>query len=384
MGNKLTKMIRKLILKHRPWSLISYLSKLPLMTNLLQYLYYTYFSELNSIKIHINSKCNYNCVYCYSKNIKGEVLPTQKWLETIDKLKDYPVQTIEISGGEPFLHKDLFKILKKCSDINYNITIYTNGSLINKNWIKKLKSLDTHIILSIKYDSVNTYSKCIRSKHSLKKIENNIQALVNNKISVVTFITVTKKNIRYVKRLINRSIELGAFPVIERYVPVKDCKINDQLSINAMDWFYVTKLINKVYSNYKHLIDGVNKIQGRTCSCYTTQVSIMQNGDVLPCQFLPPSMKIGNITNNSLEDVWLLLQNKRKEWLKIPDECKHCKNKLICRGGCRTSAYYMQGTFLRKDPLCGGNYPTTFGHSAFIVIHTFQYKKVNNKLLNKV
>ncbi|MFW9879875.1 MAG: radical SAM protein [Candidatus Thorarchaeota archaeon] len=374
------KLVNSIIQKYKPWTLASYIGRLPFMTDLFQYIYYHYFSEPKSVKIHINSDCNYNCVYCYSSS-KQKVLPTEKWLEFIDELKHYNIQTIEISGGEPFLHKDFIKILKRCIKDNYQITIYTNGSLINSKWVKKIKALNGKIIISIKYDCPETYGRNIKNKIRLKTIDKNIKLLTQNNIPVVAFITVTKNSVKYIKDTINRSIDIGAFPVVERYAPVKDDKINDKLMINSKDWSYVIKLIKKVYSNYSSVIDGVNRIQGSTCSCYTTQFSVMQNGDVLPCQFLPVSQSIGNIKKMGIEDIWQRIEKKRKKWLKLPKECKSCKNKLLCSGGCRTYSFYIHQNFSRKDPLCESNWPTTYGHCAFTVIHALNARNFNNSRL---
>lgn len=383
MGIK--KNISDYMVKHRPFWFFSILGRLPFASDIMKGLYYTNFPGPRSIKIHITNKCNYRCLYCYSSRYEEKAISIPEWLGVIDELSSYDVQTLEISGGEPFLEKGVFDILKKCADKNYQVTIYTNGSLINKDIIKKLKPYKNQIIISVKYDSPENYSEKTKGRYELEKIENNIRLLIRNKIPVIAFITVTKDNFRDMKKIINKSIDLGAFPVVERYMGVKDSKTNKKLSIKSEEWKEAIKMIMKVYSNYRLLIDGISRIQGATCSCYKTQASIMQGGEVLPCQFLPLSMSIGNIKKESFHDIWKKIERKRKEWNKIPKECNNCKSKEICGGGCRTESYYTNSTFLRKDSLCCSNIPTTYGHSASAVIHSFKpYDNINNKKLNKL
>ena len=95
----------------KPWVTIHYLGKLPFMTNIYQYFFYK-FSGPKSVKIHINSQCNFNCIYCYS-DPNRKSLSTIEWLNFIETLDRKNINTIEISGGEPFLDKGLYKILKK-------------------------------------------------------------------------------------------------------------------------------------------------------------------------------------------------------------------------------------------------------------------------------
>jgi radical SAM protein with 4Fe4S-binding SPASM domain len=349
------------------------------MTPLLQRIYFTCFPGPRSVKIHVNYDCNYRCVYCYSNRKNGPALSTQQWLHVIDDLRKYSVQTVEISGGEPFLHNDLLSIVKKCADNGYGITIYTNGSLIDDDWTERLRSLKTPVILAVKYDALGAYARNTRTKHSLRKVEGNIRMAVLAGIPVVAFITVTKQNVKYLRQIISRALTLGAFPLVERYVPARDKKTNSHLNIGSKDWLLALGLIREVYREYSSLIDGVARIQGRTCSCYATQFSIMQNGDVLPCQFLPQSVRIGNITADTLADIWSNLKAMRSSALNIPDDCLQCSNKRSCRGGCRTSSFYAYGTFSRKDPLCVGQHPST----SFALIHQF-YPHIDRIILNPI
>jgi radical SAM protein with 4Fe4S-binding SPASM domain len=370
----------KFIEKRKPWTLASHVARMPFLTQLYQYIYSKHLAGPRSVKIHLNSDCNYNCEYCYATKEKA-LVSTQKWLDFLNELSLFDIQTVEISGGEPLLFKDLGAILNKCSDAGYQVTIYTNGSLINQRFVGMIKQIDTQIIISIKYDCTAAYEKATSSGLHLSIIEKNIMFLVKNNIPVVAFITVNRSNLKHIKDTINRAIELGAFPVIERYVPVKDQKTNKRLCITANDWGYVLGLIKDVYREYNSLIDGVGRIQGRICSCYTTQFSVMQDGSVLPCQFLPNKMSIGNILEDNVINIWLKMQKQQEVWLKLPSDCIACKNKKLCSGGCRTYSYYLNSCFDKKDPLCNGNMPTTYGHCAFTVIHSFKQSKISSSKL---
>ena len=363
--------------------LASHLGNIPYASKLMQKCYYLLSNGPKSVKIHINNECNFNCIYCYSTNNKIDSLKTEDWLNVLDKLSKFNVQTIEVSGGEPTLNKDLHKILKKCEEKNFRVTIYTNGSKITKDFIKKIKSLKIQVIISIKYSFKNDYKKLTRSKFDIDNIEKNMNLLAKNNIPVAAFITVTSSNISKLSSIINKSIKLGGFPIIERYMPLKDNNINKSLCITRKDWDSALRMIAKVYENYKTLISGVNNIQGSTCSCFRTHFTIMQNGDILPCQFMPLDFKIGNIKTERIEEIWGKFSKHRKKWIKKPSECKKCKNIDICGGGCRTHAYYKEKNFLSKDPLCTLNLPTTYGHCAFTVIHSMK-KNVNNNKLNNL
>ena len=79
----------------------------------------------------ICDKCNYNCIYCYNKKPRSFInLDLLKFYNFLCKLKEHLNKTInlELIGGEPTLHSDLYDFCKKCKDNGIIVTIYTNFS----------------------------------------------------------------------------------------------------------------------------------------------------------------------------------------------------------------------------------------------------------------
>lgn len=70
---------------------------------------------IDSVYLHVNSACNLHCLGCYSyvenRNTRNE-LSFDEWKCVIDDLSLLGVKNIVISGGEPFLRKDLREICK--------------------------------------------------------------------------------------------------------------------------------------------------------------------------------------------------------------------------------------------------------------------------------
>jgi len=88
-------------------------------------------------------KCNLNCFYCrISGNINYENKPmsypdksdyfksekdTEYWIECVDRLYKHNKDVFLVNyGGELFLRKDMWKIIKHCNDIGINYTIISS------------------------------------------------------------------------------------------------------------------------------------------------------------------------------------------------------------------------------------------------------------------
>ncbi|OIO41328.1 hypothetical protein AUJ10_01085, partial [Candidatus Pacearchaeota archaeon CG1_02_31_27] len=377
------KMISKKIVKFNiVWRLISSLSKIPFMAQLIQNSYYYFFSYPKTMQLHINSECNYNCLYCYVNDKKVKPLNTEKLLDLITQAKKLGVYNIDFLGGEPFLHKDFYKLLQYTSKQNIGITIFTNGILINDNWIKKIKQLNTQKLLVIKYDyNKEIYGQLTGKEQNFTMVKRIIKKCLSAKIPVITFTVITKFNVNYVNKMIDNFLKLGAFPMFERYLPVKDEQINKKLEISKQEWEQALISITNFYSGIKEIVEGVGYLSGGMCSCFGNNLSIMQDGTVKPCPETPSFLSVGNVNNNSLKKIWKNFEKKRKEWLIIPKECKQCKNKYLCRGGCKAHTFIKYQNLKNKDPLCNTDIPTTYPHCIFPLIRLL--KKQNQTIIKK-
>lgn len=85
-------------------------------------------------------RCNLNCKGCYAGSYSKE---DGLEIEVIDRIlkeaKEMGIYFITISGGEPFIRKDMLDIYEKHSDMYFQV--YTNGILIDKKMAKKLAEL---------------------------------------------------------------------------------------------------------------------------------------------------------------------------------------------------------------------------------------------------
>jgi MoaA/NifB/PqqE/SkfB family radical SAM enzyme len=83
--------------------------------------------------IHFTNKCNLNCLHCYFKSIKTEEeLKIEEIKSVIEKLVEMNVYKFLITGGEPLIRKDIFKICRTLANYKVLFSINTNGTLLNR------------------------------------------------------------------------------------------------------------------------------------------------------------------------------------------------------------------------------------------------------------
>ncbi|MDP2866283.1 MAG: radical SAM protein, partial [Elusimicrobiota bacterium] len=101
-------------------------------------------------------RCNLKCVHCYS-NSTGELdsgeLTTGEAKALIDDVAQMGVSALLFSGGEPLTRGDFFELASYASSKGIRVTISTNGTLINQDMAKKIKSLGVTYV-GISFDGI--------------------------------------------------------------------------------------------------------------------------------------------------------------------------------------------------------------------------------------
>jgi sulfatase maturation enzyme AslB (radical SAM superfamily) len=155
------------------------------------------------IYLSITDNCNLKCIHCYNTvNYSKKILASkdERIFKILDRLKYVKIADLVITGGEPFLRKDLFTILDKASEIAENISVTTNGLLINSKKINLLQNY-ANIQISVSLDGLNKQThEFLRGKNTYNKTINVIKRLKKNNIRTHIISTINRLNY---KELIN-------------------------------------------------------------------------------------------------------------------------------------------------------------------------------------
>ncbi len=103
---------------------------------------------INYLRISVTDRCNFRCQYCvpsspFSVIEHKKIARYEEILRITELACELGITKIRITGGEPFVRKDIFSFLEKLCAIETlnDISITTNGSLLTRKKIEKLTSL---------------------------------------------------------------------------------------------------------------------------------------------------------------------------------------------------------------------------------------------------
>ncbi len=157
--------------------------------------------EINYLRLAVTDRCNLRCNYCMPE--EGINFAKNDKLFTIDELVKLSeivvsqgIYKIRITGGEPFVRKDLMVLLRSLSKLDglNDISVTTNATLIGPH-IDELKELGIKNI-NVSMDAINreTFERITRRDH-YDVVYNNMIRLITEGFNVrINFIALEGQN----------------------------------------------------------------------------------------------------------------------------------------------------------------------------------------------
>ena len=280
---------------------------------------------LRGIEFSVTYNCQLKCEHCLKNNItnKDQELSIKEIKNTVIQLKKLGAININITGGEPLLRDDIFKILTECSLTGVYLTLATNGLLLNNSIARNLRRTGVKMV-SISVDSYkpNIHDKRRKLEGSHDKALKAAEICLQNDLDVFLCTILTKELIESgeVEELRNLAWnEMGVFLTVNLPYLVggwsSDCF--NKLDQSHYDYYY--NLLKKPGIRW----EGDANYFKSGCPAGTEKLYITPYGDVMPCAVLQQSF--GNIRNSSIKDIYNsiiktpVLKNKSKKCLAAED-----------------------------------------------------------------
>lgn len=301
--------------------------------------------------LEVCQTCNLRCIHCYEgevhKSTKNPV-PIEKWKEIVDELLQLGIKRIIIIGGEPCCYKNIYEILEYSSKQNIHVTLFTNATLINKEIIECLKNNKISVKVSLYGHTEKIHDLITQVKGSFNQLLKNVKWLIDEGIEVYASVVIMKENQDYTNEIANFAREIGM--KYSRYDVIRTVYGGEQ-SIHTPDKQQVIESSYLVRPNFLITKEKFDKscIQN---SCWSNKISIMDNGDVIPCEF-SRNIIYGNVLESSIKDI--LKSRAVLNCWKITNDmvktCCDCEFRYACKD-CRPLAMSIDNDFYRKNPRC--------------------------------
>lgn len=364
---------------------------------------------MDELSIEITYACDMRCKHCSSSagdRLPNE-MPTGRILEIIENsIKHCGTTSFSISGGEPLLHPDIFKIMDFAWGNGLQILLYTSGVLksdkmyhgitpIMAKVFQKYADVDKSnerygvttkdklkIIFGVHGANAKVHDEITQIKGSFLCQQYAIKNCVDAGLYVACHFVPTKINFREIHSVVDYFDSIGAHEIsLLRYVPQgRGLNFNDDLMMSREEFRELQEIIikEKQRANNRNIhfrpgipIDFAFQCPGgwpkpKPCDGGKTKILVRPNGEVNVCPAWKnlPDYIAGNLMEQTVKDVWENSPTYKMFRNFVPTDlkgkCATCEDRDECWGGCAAQRILKYGDINRgPDPLCPRNTHTT-------------------------
>jgi len=281
-------------------------------------------------------------------------------------------RSVNITGGEPFLRKDLFEIINEFDNSGFTTYLLTNGILINDEKAKKLKHHNVKGV-QVSIEGPEKIHDSIRGRNSFTSSLRGVKSLLDADLRVTLNVTISNLNAEYLMDIIKLASDIGVRRLgFSRLVPSGRglTMIKEMLNKDAVKALYENVFsidcnnsleivtgdpVASQFRNKSVMTDCGNVALGG-CAAGISGLTIMPDGTLLPCRRLP--VPIGNVRKDSIREIWATsdVLNDLRDRSKYKGKCGTCDKWANCRG-CRAIAYAYtdakgRADMMAPDPQC--------------------------------
>jgi radical SAM protein with 4Fe4S-binding SPASM domain len=326
----------------------------------------------------VTRRCNQHCVHCYNESGRRAAHPSYTQLRAvIDEIgENTKLRSVVVSGGEPLVRRDIFDFLAAVREVSHRVCLSSNGTLINRDYAARLKTLVADVNISMDAGDASVYESFRGRQGTFTKCIDGIRNCVATSLPVIAQTTISRANIQGLHELGSLLADLGVTGWSLRFPFNSGRRIhNDQLFFRREEYTKQADLVDSLRDkfegsfaifaggltldeSFRRPFQVADNPDGLVpCAAGTVLASICADGTLTPCAlFGGTGYRSAPVWNTSLAHEWASsppLMQMRSIRLHDLSGCKRCANaRTSCWTGCRAKAYQDFGTVLRRDPDC--------------------------------
>jgi MoaA/NifB/PqqE/SkfB family radical SAM enzyme len=282
--------------------------------------------KVSHLILHVTNICNFRCQHCF---VEFAAKPKDLTLDEVSQVAEYfdDLIWLDIGGGEPFIRTDLADIVAKFKA--KEISIPTNGWFTEK-ILTALEKIEqrfdlSNLILTISVDGLRqTHDEIRKQEGSFDRLVSTYQQVRSKfpKLRVKLNTVIHHRNVQEIVPLMEwAKAELN--PAFHSILFLRGSPINPDYRLpSAEEMKALEDRVHKIQQQYVYGRSGVlsdvqrhyqwikreianqiiaTKSQVIPCLGGQAHFVVYANGDVAPCELLPP---VGSLRKNSLKEIF--------------------------------------------------------------------------------
>jgi len=282
---------------------------------------------LHIANIVVSGNCNSKCVSCsYWKSKDNNELDVPTIRQFFSHIKEYGVERVLVTGGEPTVHSEIVTILRMAKeDFGFIVILATNGILLHEIYHNICRYVDSYCI---SFDSCNntTYKKIRGVDKSSAILE--VTRYIRKHDAVVQLwygCLIQKHNYLELIDIYDAAREAGADGIYFNVPELRDDCFgrNGQYALDEQDLLIpeeelrnLSEIFNGLIANdsdigflcqdsdtfteflrFFRFASSPEKARERACEVYSNSITLTENNRIKPCFFVPDDFCYNQLEN---------------------------------------------------------------------------------------
>ena len=306
--------------------------------------------HLRWLFFEVTDRCNLRCKHCGSSCTSvGQELSVEDVERTLQSIRgERPM--ICLTGGEPLLHPDFFKIAERVTALGFDWGMTTNGTLIDDETAERLRAAGLATV-SVSVDGMEKAHNDLRGYRGAWHCAiRGVKALQNAGLRPQVTTVVHSTNISDLDPLYAelKKMEIKSWRIINVEPIGRACEEGDML-LTPEDFTYLISFIREkrydpkcpmeVTFGCSHYLGVSEERMVRDhyflCAAGILTASVRSNGDICACLDIEERDELvqGNIKRDDFMTVWLEgFEAFRRDRTAGSAKCSACPERYLCGG----------------------------------------------------
>jgi molybdenum cofactor biosynthesis protein A len=210
---------------------------------------------INYLRLAVTDRCNLRCFYCMPEDglnwlSRKELMSYNEMLQACSLLVKMGIQKIRITGGEPFVRKDIMPLLTAIAELDglKELSLTTNG-VLTAPYVPELKKIGVRSVnLSLDTLDANRFFSITR-RDEFAQVMDTLHALLQHDIEVkINAVVMDGKNTQDIIPLVQMTKDL---PVSVRFIEEMPFNGDGHL-YTGLQWDYV-RILEEIKSKYPQI-----------------------------------------------------------------------------------------------------------------------------------
>ena len=312
-----------------------------------------------AVLFQVTNRCNLDCVHCYQVRDEERELEFCEIARILGELSRAGTLYLSLTGGEPFVRRDLRAIVEEARRLRFVLAIKANGVRVGDAeaaWLADLGVVQVDV--SVYGPTAATHDRVTKERGSFSATVAAIERLRAAGVNVQMAMPLMRGNVAHFAEVLELAGRLGCRPTFDPQISVKEDCNRGLARLRSHDaemarFFAHPEVMEGFRAEVERKQEAARSgslMRAHPCSSCHSFCHIDHVGRVRACNALP--IVGGSLRERSFTEIWRdseALDNVRRVRVGDLPICRECDLIAYCTR-CQGDAYLEEGDLLAPSP----------------------------------